>query len=126
MLKGESFWCNDNSGGEHLYFIISDPDSDNNVLVVNITEERNRSDKSCSLDVGDHPSIRKKSVVYYRKALELNESKIATKILNKIYRNDIKLTDVILKKIQDGAKKSIFLSDNLKKYFEYFQNLDKK
>jgi len=77
MLKGESFWCNDNSGGEHLYFIISDPDSDNNVLVVNITEERDRSDKSCSLDVGDHPAIRKKSVVYYKKALELNESNFA-------------------------------------------------
>ncbi|WP_096525242.1 hypothetical protein [Candidatus Endomicrobiellum trichonymphae] len=121
-FKGITFWCDDESEKNHLRFVISDPDVYGNVLTVNMTTlyNRERADISCVLDCGDHPGIKHESFVAYQKALGVSVEKIMTKILRHCYKNTAKLTDEILRKIQEGAKKSNFLPQKLKKYFEYF------
>ncbi|MDR0820186.1 MAG: SocA family protein [Endomicrobium sp.] len=102
--------------------IISSPDVDGNVLAVNMTTLRNpeKADSSCVLDAGDRPEIKHKSFVFYRQAVEAAAEKIMIRILSQCYKDAEKLTDKILRKIQEGAKKSKFLPEKLKKYFEYF------
>lgn len=118
---GFAFWCCDESG-EHLYFVISKPDVDNNILVVNMTtyEDNGRADCSCVLDVGDHPRINRKSYIIYKRAIDVNITSIMTNIALKYAKIAENLTSETLIKIQEGAKNSKFLPNKFKKYFQYF------
>jgi hypothetical protein len=78
------------------------------------------ADPACILEVGDHPSIKQSSYIFYRKSFEANIAITLTKIIGKHYRKDISLSADILKKIQNGAKKSKFFPTKYKKYFDYF------
>jgi hypothetical protein len=54
---GKDFWKLDESGKRHLYFVLSEPNMDDIVLVVNTTDVLNVPachDKSCVLDIGEH------------------------------------------------------------------------
>jgi hypothetical protein len=65
--KGKAFWGFDGSGKKHLHFIISKPDIDGKVLVVNVTDNQNvpaKYDKSCVIVCQEHPEITKNSVVF--------------------------------------------------------------
>jgi hypothetical protein len=119
-FTGVAFWCGEEK--YHLYFVVSDPDVDNNVLVVNMTTLRNlgRADKACILNIGDHPEIKHQSFIVYRKAIEVSMPKIVERVFSKEYNMAERLSGETLKKIQEGAKKSKFLPAKFKKYFEYF------
>ena len=66
IIRAKGFKEIDKSGVAHMYFVLSEPDIEDKVLVVNITDINNPAgiDKSCILNIGDHPRITKKSVVY--------------------------------------------------------------
>ena len=55
---------------KHLYFIISYPTHDNNILLVNVTKYKVGKDTSCVLYPGDHPFIKQKSIINYADPLE--------------------------------------------------------
>ncbi|MBA7533137.1 hypothetical protein ES705_25372 [subsurface metagenome] len=125
--KGKSFWREDSKDKKgnplkHLYFVISNPDIDNNVLVVNMTTVKNtgREDLSCILDVGDHPEITNKSYIKYDKAIELGTAKMIELAMKKIIILKKGLDPTVLKRIQEGAEKSSALSGKFKKYFSSF------
>ena len=125
--KGKSFWRKDSKDEEgnplgHIYFVISNPDIDNNVLIVNMTTIRNtgREDLSCILHIGDHPRITNESYIRYDKAFELGTAKIIELVLNKTIILKEDLDPAVLKRIQEGAKKPEALKGKFKKYFSYF------
>lgn len=125
--KGESFWREDSKNKKgnplgHLYFVISNPDIDNNVLVVNMTTLRNtgREDLSCILNIGDHPRITDKSYIVYDRAIELGIAKMIELAMNKIIILKEDLDPAVLKRIQEGAKEPGALKGKFKKYFSYF------
>jgi hypothetical protein len=123
LIKGLTFWRSDASGKEHLCFVISDIcKDDNSVLVVNMTTFRNigLSDLSCVLDVGDHPAVKHKSYIIYEMAKIFSVEKILNDTINGKLRKDCKIDDALLKRIQDGAKKSDLLPEKFEKYFECF------
>ncbi|AKL98041.1 hypothetical protein [Endomicrobium proavitum] len=123
IVKGKAFWEVDRSGVKHLYFVLSEPNIDDRVLVVNITDASGvpaGRDKSCVLNLGEHPAITKKSVAYYFRAIELNASAIISEINKKGINQVEDLSESTLKKIQDGAKRSPLLPNKLKKYFDNF------
>ncbi|MCA6085012.1 hypothetical protein [Candidatus Endomicrobiellum agilis] len=105
-----------------MYFVVSDPDVDNSVLAVNMTTLRSlvRADKACILNIGDHPKIKHQSFIFYQKAIEVSAPEIMIRVSSKEYNMAERLSDETLKKIQEGAKKSEFLPEKFKKYFEYF------
>ncbi len=125
--KGESFWLEDSKDEEgkplkHLYFVISNPDIDNNALVVNMTtiKDTGRENLSCILNIGNHPEIKNKSYIRYDKARELGTAKIIELAMKKIIIPKKDLDPTVLKRIQEGAKKPGALQGKFKKYFSYF------
>jgi hypothetical protein len=64
---GDSFMlrkpqCNE----EHLWVLITRPDpGTRNAIMVNITTQRSHSDTTTTLNIGDHPFIKRPSVVFY-------------------------------------------------------------
>jgi hypothetical protein len=123
--KKIAFWCLSETSTdiEHLYFVISDICRDsNNVLVVNMTTlyDEKFADLSCILDIKDHPSVKHKSYVLYKEAMEVSIGDIMVGIMKKDYKRVADISDNLLKKIQDGAKKSKFFPSKFKKFYECF------
>ncbi|MCA6069855.1 MAG: hypothetical protein LE180_01865 [Endomicrobium sp.] len=123
VIRGKAFWKLDESEKRHLYFVLSEPNMDNIVLVVNATDVLNVPachDKSCVLDIGEHRAITKKSVVYYRVSKEFRASEILLELSKKELILEVDLSTPTLLKIQNGAKNSKLLPKKLRKYFEKF------
>lgn len=121
LAKGDSlFLKNPGTGVGHLYFILTEPNKDNRVLLVNITTHRFGKDETCILNVGDHPFIRHKSVVEYSEAIEPKLTQIE-KLLETGYSNTpASASDDLLERMQDGARKSPALPSKYTRYFDYF------
>ena len=67
MLKaGDTFLIPKSSSAiEHLWVVLTDPDSDNSAVCVNITTKQGYSDMTVILKPGEHPFIKKESVAHY-------------------------------------------------------------
>ncbi|MCA6071620.1 MAG: hypothetical protein LE168_04535 [Endomicrobium sp.] len=123
VVRGKAFWKLDESGIRHLYFVLSEPNMDDIVLVVNVTDVLNVPacyDKSCVLDIEEHPAITKKSVAYYYASREFRASEILSELSKKELIPEVDLSTPTLLKIQNGAKISKLLPKKLRKYFENF------
>ena len=92
------------------------------VMVVNMTTYRNtgREDNSCILNVGDHPKVTRKSWIKYSESEELLINKLLDDRLNKLIDFEEDISDELLQRIQDGAKKSLYLPRKFYKYFNFF------
>ena len=121
-MKGKTFLPIAQIEGGHLHIIISDPDIDKNVMVVNVTtwHETGREDESCILNCGDHPFIQHKSYITYHYAREINCVKLLAEKFRQtiVFKEDINPS--LLKRIQNGAKTSKRLPVKFKKYFDKF------
>jgi len=105
---------------EHLYFIISDPNEDGRVLLVNLTTYQPGKDKTCILNEGEHPFINHKSTIEYSEVLEPKIADLEKAIDSGIARTHAIASDVLLEKIQDGAKSSPALPKKYRSYFSHF------
>jgi len=94
--------CINNIAMFHLFIVISDPDTDGSVLVVNASTLRNprRDDSSCVLEPGDHPAISRKSFIAYYFAEVIKTSTIENKCRNNIFRPEEDISDHLLLRIQ--------------------------
>ncbi|MDR0301384.1 MAG: hypothetical protein LBI04_03620 [Treponema sp.] len=131
MAKGQSFLNvpDKTARGEirHLNVVITEPDDDNNVLVVPVCTYREKDgkpfpgqDDSCLLRTGCHPFIKERSYIKYSNALAMS----LIDIFNGLKKGKlIKKSDFDNSFVQDmqrGAEESIFLPEKLKRFFEYF------
>lgn len=111
VFIGATYWIRNSSDEPHLYFVITEPDEGNKVLLVNMTDIDNISDRSCVLTPGDHKTITKKSVVHYGDPIYTKPA-----ILEQAVRHSRKLQvgpnigDKLIKRIQKGALKSEHLA----------------
>jgi hypothetical protein len=118
-------------GGElkrHLNIVISDPDSENNYLVVpvttyheNIKDPRNEQNcNTCFLDESSHHFLDHESWVKFSKARQMGFAEI----FNGIKKGDLlsrkDISEEVLKHIQAHAKTSDFLPDKLRSFEDYF------
>lgn len=126
-LKGNSFLKEDSKDSQgnpkrHLYIVISDSDVDNRVLIVSLNTFKNngREDTSCLLFKGDHSFIKQKSYIRYDRAEEIEEVRLLQLKLKGLIVLKEDISPKVLKRIQNGAKKSNALPRKFKKYFQYF------
>jgi hypothetical protein len=98
----------------HLYFVITEPDEESKVLLVNITENEEGRDQSCVLQPREHPYIRKESVVNYREAILSDVQKIEVAISMQVATPDANMSDALLDKVIQGGKVSPFLKKDFK------------
>jgi hypothetical protein len=92
----------------HLWVVITDPDENNQVVIVNLTTKRDGSDETVILNSGDHRFITRPTVVNYNDARVAPVSALAEYVRE--YGNDVDLDNEILKQIQAG----VFISSNTK------------
>lgn len=118
-MKRRTFFI---AGNTHLWFVISSPDPEDKVLIVNATTKRGLpgEDNSCLLFKGDHSCIVHDSYIVYKHAREINIFKIGhMQHSSEIQCKEI-APDNLIKRIQDGAKITDFLNSEYEKYFYYF------
>lgn len=122
MKKTSFHRKSDEEKKSHVRFVISNPDPENMVLVVNMTTFRGtgREDLSCILNTEDHKRVKHKSYIFYAKAEELSTIQILKLKFEGLIDIVEDLSDEVLNRIQEGAKASDFLPEKFYKYFEYF------
>jgi hypothetical protein len=71
----------------HLFIVMSDPDSNDEVLVVNVSTLHNseKADRACILDAGEHPAIKTRSFIPYYYAETMAVKRIKDKCRDNIY-----------------------------------------
>jgi hypothetical protein len=104
---GDTYWHTDPSDDPHLWIVLSEPKMNaEQVLLVNVTSYAAYKETCCELNVGDHQSIKHRSVVYYQGAkcetmLELGALKSKSWI-----RMDVPLAPSVLERVRKGAAES--------------------
>ncbi len=122
-MKKKVFWRKDDSGKDyHLRFVISGPDAENRVMVVNMTTIRRngREDLSCVLVPGDHPCVINKSYIPYNLSLDLDYIKLIQEKFKAEIQIEEDASEETLLKIQAGARKTNRLPERFKRFFDYF------
>jgi len=131
MAKGQSFLNvpDKTARGEirHLNVVITEPDDDNNVLVVPVCTYREKDgrplsgqDSSCLLPPGCHPFIKEKSYINYRKALAMSLVDIFNGLKKGKLIDKADFDNRFVQDMQRGAEETIFLPEKLKRFFDYF------
>lgn len=130
IAEGTTFTMPRYDGGDpHLYFVLNDPDSEGNFLIVNITScsKPDKDDQTMTLSKADHPFIRRDSFVFYAKATVTNEDLIirALREIDKCQQYKDADPDVLLD-IKCGLFESEYTPEKIRKYFKHYFNYDEK
>ena len=131
MGKGQAFLNvpDITSRGEicHLNVIITNPDDENNVLVVPVYTYREKDGKpfpgqdlSCLIPAGCHPFIKGKSYIRYHNAMSLNLITIFNGLNNGKIIRQADFNEKLVYSLQRGAESSPYLPEKFKKFFRYF------
>jgi hypothetical protein len=60
----------------HLWVVVTNPNAENLVLIVNFTSLKDWQDQTVMLNVGDHPFITEQTVIFYREAEIVDNAKL--------------------------------------------------
>ena len=108
MKLGDAFYYKDDM---HLWIVISNPNPEQEVVVVSVTTKEPYKDSTCELHAGDHPKIKHDSIVYFRKAKLDSISRI---LREKATGHIPSVSSAILAKIHDGAAITQFIDSDCK------------
>lgn len=126
MGKGQTFLADDKTARgiiKHLRIVISNADIINEYLVVTVTtwyENIKGQDSSCILEAGCHNFIRHKSWVDFSRSKAMTYEEIFNGIRKGILIQKENLPPEVVLKIQETAKKTVFLPTDLERFFDYF------
>lgn len=102
----------------HLWIILTDPDEKNQVLAVNLTSYEGLKDMAAILNVGDHPFIRKKTIVKYAAARLVDVTHFENQIQAGWAERKEQCSIETLKKIREGLLKSDYTSGEMITYLK--------
>jgi hypothetical protein len=131
LYPGTAFyWKESTLDRSHLFFILTEPDEIEKVLVVvavNLTGKTDRglgSDTTVTLNVGDHPFITKPSVIVYRKATFFKVENLLRYINEERSLETYELEDELFQKIQRGLLESDQTPIRIQNYCQSKFNFD--
>jgi hypothetical protein len=112
----------------HLNIIISDPDDEQNYLVVPVTtfheEIKNpnneQNSNTCEMNTPDHPWLDHKSWVCFSRAKKMTYAEIYNGLRRGLLVPKASITESTLKRIQAHAKSSIWLPEKLRPFEDFF------
>ena len=131
MAKGQTFLNapDETSHGSirHLHVIITNPDSEKDVLVVPVSSYHEKDgkplfgqDESCILTADCHPFIKVKSYISYRHSKAMNLIEIFNGLQKgKLIRKE-EFEPRFIQDMQRGAEESPFLPEKLRRFFRHF------
>lgn len=109
---GTAFW----PAGAHPWVVISRTIK-GKVLAVNLTGVDNCPDSPCKVNVGDHPSIKKPSAIFYRKAREFEAAKIDHELSSGVNAKKLApCSKELLNRIIRGARQADDLTARFRDY----------
>jgi len=101
----------------HLFVLCSDPEPDGSVVGFNLTENDFDTDPTCPVHIGEHPYVRKESVIAYNFG-DLFPPKRIERLRLLESQNYGPVSQELLVRIQHGALESKATPPHLKKIIE--------
>lgn len=102
----------------HLRIVISPPDEEDNSIVISIQTLRGNVNTDCIIDIGEHDFIKHKSVVNFSRTRIMNGDDILKGITDGPLINKGAVSETLLLKLQNAAKKSDRISKNIKQILD--------
>ena len=106
MNLGDTFLNQALDTPEHLWIVASLPTTDGQVAIVNLTTCRPGCDETCLVRIGDHPFVRRDSVVAYQHAKLVEQSKLQDWVKKGYCRRMVPTSKALLARVQQGALQS--------------------
>jgi hypothetical protein len=102
----------------HLWIVLTDPDpSDDKVVAVMVVSEKPHTDKTITLNVGDHPFFQRASNIDYGSAKHFPRVKLENQVNGRgKLRQDV--SPALLEKARAGIFRSSRCPNYIKEYFE--------
>ena len=109
MRRGDAFMPADDNGlHEHLHIVLTDPSPSGEVITVNVTTRRERSEVTVCLQPGDHPFINRESVCAYRFARIRSTTRIDQALAAGYARSKPSASATLLARLEAGLLRSPF------------------
>ena len=106
---------------QHLWIVITDPNTENKVLIVNITSLKSWQDQTVILNRGEHPFITEPSCVFYREAEIVDNSKLdQAESMGAIAKREC-CSESVINLIRSGVVASPQTRRVIKKFFSDFK-----
>ncbi len=102
----------------HLWVILTDPDENGEVLGANLTSHDVFKDTTVTLEAGEHPFIRRKTVVNYPEAKIIHAETLESSVERGYAEQKEPCSPELLKKIRDGVFSSEFTPQEKSKYLK--------
>lgn len=99
---GFTFRFEDRPGNDHLHVVVSRTDRPD-IVIVNLTTQRSRSDLSCVVRPGEHRFVVRNSVVAYGFAEVISSSVLHAKLASGDISPHDPMSDDLVRRIWDGA-----------------------
>lgn len=108
IAVGETIILEDGGNGKHLWLVIAHARNcpnhgDQNIMIVNFTSHKSGCDESCVLHPGDHPYIKKATIINYLDMKLIKNSILQDDVDNHRIEQRQRVNPVIIRKIADGA-----------------------
>jgi hypothetical protein len=108
--RGDAFKCLLPPG--HVFIVLSEPDSDGNAVIVNLTSHPTVWDDACVLQPEDYPAfVIKPTIAYYDRAMH---GPVASLENTDNFRSFVAPSPATLDRIRRGALVSDFLKERLR------------
>ncbi len=109
------------NGKRHFRIVITDSNEQNEFLTVAVDTLHNSfQDTSCIIEPGEHSFIKTRSFVNYHYARVLNFTQVFNGLQKGVLVRKEDISEDLLLRIQEGARKSNMLNKKLKVWFELF------
>ncbi len=109
----------DSPSSHHLFFVVCNNETHCLLVSLSTVREDRPCDRSCIIEPGEHPFVKKKSFVNYIRVKEELLSDILAWSANKSHIRKPDASEKLVSKIKKGGAKSKALP---KKYKHYFQS----
>lgn len=103
IVAGRSFIIYDHRMNEHLWFVLTDPDDAGYVIIVMLVSMKPHSDRTVTVDVGDHDFVRHLSSVDYGTATPKLAKKLAAHIASGKARLHSDMSPGLLYRVRAGV-----------------------
>ena len=108
-------------GKRHLRIVITELSQDNELLTVPLdTFHGSFQDTSCIINQGEHPFVKTRSFINYRYAKVLSFTQVFNGLQKGLFIRKEDVSEELLKRIQDRAKRTKHLAQELKCWFALF------
>lgn len=103
MNPGDTFLSLSPGSLDHLWIVVTPPNRDNEIAIVNMTTKRADSDLACEIAVGDHPFVQHDTVISYADAQLVPHQLIESNVRKAVLPTRAPVSRELLRRIQYGA-----------------------